>query len=362
MKTLLTMSIVGLVLTIATLGSGILEADFKSSFLVDGYKYSSLSYMSNDRDDLWRAQYRRTVLALGDTHSDVMARNTDKIWGVVDGVGPEWGARLDSLNEAGLSPVMWLRADDSPEINKLGLGNQLDYNDLVVAASDDKVSHYVACLECNEYYTPQAVNVILQRLRLKTNKPIGVHLTKSMKGKEAYVEHADIIYLQTGFHLTEAQFREEIEYALTLGKPVVVSEYNWTGHSAEARRFGDIACSYAGVVGTGNGRGSAVCENLVWEMEKDIPFQEKYDDEIATFMLALVFFSATYGLTMNLPFTAKLNYVQDDNYEVVFAAPVTETVEAGLTFRDDGKVMAFLRGSFDKIFTGIKPITREGNK
>ena len=362
MKALLTMSLVGLVLTVATLGSGILEADFRSSFLVDGAKFSSLSYMSDDKDDSWRAEYRSIVLALGDTHSDVMARNTDKVWGVVDGVGPEWGARLDSLNEAGLSPVMWLRADDSPEINKLGLGNQLDYNDLVVAASDDKVSHYVACLECNEYYTPQAVNVILQRLRLKTNKPIGVHLTKSMKGKEAYVEHADIIYLQTGFNLTEAKFREEIEYALTLGKPVVVSEYNWHGNTAKAKRFGDIACEYSGVVGTGNGRGSAVCETLVWEMERDAPFQEKYDDEIATFMLALVFFSATYGLTMNMPFTAKLNYVQDNNYEVVLAAPITETVDAGITYRDDGKVMSFVKGSFGKLFKGAKAPVRETTK
>ena len=354
MKTLLTMSLVGLVLVVSTLGSGILEADFRTSFLIDGHKFSSLSYMSDDKDDSWRAEYRSTVLALGDTHSDVMARNTDKIWGVVNGVGPNWGDRLDSLNEAGLSPVMWLRADDSRDIDKLGLGNQLDYNDVVVAASDDKVSHYVACLECNEYYSAQAVNVIIQRLRMKTDKPIGVHLTPGMKGKEAYIENADIIYLQTGFDLTEAEFRKEIEYALTLGKPVVVSEYNWHGNTAEAKRFGDIACEYTGVVGTGNGRGSAICGDLVVEVKKQ-KFHDKYDDELAVFMLALVTMSVAYGIKWNLPFQAKFNYIENENYEVVFAAPVTETVDAGVTFRDDGRVMTFLRGSFDKIFTGVTP-------
>ena len=344
--------VIGLVtlMVIGITATSTLVADFKSSFLVDGYKYSSLSYMSDDRDDNWRAEYRSIVLAHGDTHSDVLARNTDAVWGVVDGVGPGWGARLDTLNDAGLSPVVWMRGDDSPAIDKLGLGNQLDYNDRVVAASDDKVSHYVACLECNEYYSAQAVNVILQRLRQKTNKPIGVHLTKSMRGKEAYVQNADIIYLQTGFNLTEAKFREEIEYALTLGKPVVVSEYSDDNLSAKAKRYGDIACEYKGVVGTGNGRGASVCETLVWELEKDEKFQDKYDDEIAVFMLALVWLSVTHAI--NMPFTAKFNYIENENYEVIMAAPVSETMDAGMTYRDDGRVMSFVRGTFDKIFSG----------
>ena len=353
--------VIGLV-TLVVIGitaTSTLVADFRTSFLIDGHKLSSLSYMSDDRDDSWRAEYRSTVLALGDTHSDVMARNTDKIWGVVDGVGPSWGARLDSLNEAGLSPVMWLRSDDSPEINKLGLGNQLDYNDIVVAASDDKVSHYVACLECNEYYSAQAVNVIIQRLRLKTDRPIGVHLTSSMVGKEAYVEHADIIYLQTGFNLTEAKFREEIEYALTLGKPVVVSEYNWHGNTAEAKRFGNIACEYTGVVGTGNGRGSSICSDLVWEVKKE-EWHSEYHDELSVAMLVLVSMSAVNAL--NLPFTANFKYIQDTNYEVILAAPVTEDVTAGVTFRDDGKFMLFGRWEFNKFKWVNKPHTRETTK
>jgi len=358
MKTTLAMAFIGLVLVVTTLGSGVLEADFKSSFLVDGRALSSLSYLSDDRDDEWRKEVRSIVLSNGDTHFDMLARNTDKDWGTVDGVNSHWGERLDSLNAAGLAPVIWLRGDDSPEIDALGLGNQLNYNDAVVAASDGKVSHFVACLECDEYYSAPEVNVIIQRLRLKTDRPIGVHLTPGLKGKEAYVKNADVIYLQTGFDVTEAEFREQIAYAVSLGKPVVVSEYHMDSVSAEAKRLGDIACEYDGVVGTGNGRGSAICGDLVEETKEK--FQNRYHDELAVAMLALVTLSATHLL--DLPFVAHYNFVQDGNYEVILAAPITEDLDVGMTYRDDGKIMTFIRGTFDKIFTGTKHITREVNK
>mgnify|MGYP001192463849 CR=1 FL=1 len=354
MKGLLAMALVALAMIVT-----ILEADFKSSFLVDGRALSSLSYLSDDRDDEWRKEVRSIVLANGDTHVDIFARNTDKDWGVVNGVGTNWAGRLDGLSADGLAPVIWLRSDDSPDITALGLGNQLDYNDAVVAASDDRVSHYVACLECDEYYSAPEVNVIIQRLRLKTDRPIGVHLTPGLAGKEAYVQNADVIYLQTGFDLTEAQFREQVAYAISLGKPVVVSEYHLDSTSAEARRLGDIACEYAGVVGTGNGRGSSVCGNLVAEEEEK--FHSQYHDELSVFMLALVTLSATKFL--NLPFAAHYNWAQDGNYEVMLAVPIAEDLDVGMTYRDDGKVMGFLRGTFDRIFTGAKHRTKkEDNK
>jgi len=360
MKTLFAMSLAGLVLVVTTLGSGILEADFKSSFLVDGRALSSLSYLSDDRDDEWRKEVRSIVLANGDTHVDIFARNTDKDWGTVDGVNSHWSGRLDTLNVSGLAPVIWLRSDDSPDITALGLGNQLDYNDTVVASVDDQVSHYVACLECDEYYSAPEVNVIIQRLRLKTDRPIGVHLTPGLRGKEAYVQNADIIYLQTGFNISEAEFREQIAYAISLGKPVVVSEYHKDSTSAEARRLGDIACEFDGVVGTGNGRGSAICGDLVEETKEK--FQNKFHDELAVAMLALVTLSAVQML--DLPFVAHYNFVQDGNYEVVLAAPITEDLDVGMTYRDDGKVMGFIRGTFDKLFKykgqfSPKPIRRK---
>ena len=231
------------ILVMAAVVTTSLVADYKSSFLVDGRSLSSLSYLSEDRDDDWRKDVRQIVLANGDTHFDIFARNTDKEWGTVNG-GPNshWAGRLDNLNVSGLAPVIWLRSDDSPEIDALGLGNQLDYNDSVVASVDDKVSHYVACLECDEYYSAPEVNVIIQRLRQKTDRPIGVHLSPGLEGKEAYIQNADVIYLQTGFDLTEAEFREQVAYAVSLGKPVVVSEYHINSNSDEARRLGDSAC------------------------------------------------------------------------------------------------------------------------
>jgi len=324
-----------------------LVADFQSSFLVDGRKYSTLSYLSDDRDDEWREKVRTLVLANGDTHVDIFARNTDEPWGMVTDVGSNWNERLAGLRDSGLQPIIWLRSDDSPEIDSLPISDQLDYNDRVVKSVDAQVSHYVACLECDEYYSVPELNVVIQRLRKATDKPIGVHLTPGMRGKEAYIAQADVIYLQTGFELSEAEFKAEIEYALSLGKPVVVSEYHKDSDSAEARRLGDIACGYDGVVGTGNGRGNTVCGDLLAKVAKE-EFHEKYDDELAVFMLALVWLSATYAV--NMPFTANFNYVRDDQYEVVFAAPITESTSAGATVREDGRIMLFLTGTFDKLF------------
>lgn len=349
----------GMLLIPLLITGGVVVSDFQSSFLIDGRKYSTLSYLSDDRDDEWRSKVRTLVLANGDTHMDIFARNTDEPWGVVNGVGSNWNDRLDGLRHSGIQPVIWLRSDDSPEIDALPISDQLDYNDRVIETVDNKVSHYVACLECDEYYSVPELNVVIQRLRKKTDKPIGVHLTPGMRGKEAYIKNADIIYLQTGFGKTEQEFRAEIEYALTLGKPVVVSEYNLDADSAEAKRYGDIACSYKGVVGTGNGRGNAICESLAEDTK--VKFVDRYDDELAVFMLALVTISAAYGLQMNLPFEAKFNYIQDDKYEVMLAAPVNETTTVGATVNDRGRVMAFFNVAFDRIFTGgpKKEITHE---
>ena len=358
MKTKLAVCCIAAALFVGALTDN-LVADYKSSFLVDGRVLSTLSYFSDDRDDDWRKDVRRVILANGDTHIDIFARNTDKDWGVVDGVSDSWGGYIDGLLGDGLAPVIWLRSDDSPEIDALGLGNQLDYNDSVVNSVDGKVSHYVACFDCDEYYSAEEVNVIIQRLRLKTDRPIGVHLTPGLLGKEAYVQNADVIYLQTGFDLSDAEFKAQIEYALSLGKPVVVSEYHLDSNSTEARRLGDIACGYDGVVGTGNGRGSAICGDLATQAEEK--FHSEYRDELAVAMLALVTLSAVQLL--DLPFVAQYNWAQDGNYEVMMVAPITENLDVGVTYRDDGKVMSFIRGTFGAINWGVTtPPTRETTK
>ncbi len=247
------------------------SADFKSTFLIGEPEgryispYSTLSWLSNDLDDNWRN--RVIGMIGGDTHADIMARSTAKDFGRIDGVDRDsWRKRISTLRSNGIAPVVWLISDDSPDVYAKGLDNQIDYQNQVVSAVDDVVSHYVVCLECDEYYSPAQVSTLIGELRKKTDRPIGVHLKPGVKAE--YIKDADIIYLQTGFNLNEAQFRQQIENALRFGKPVVVSEYDLQGTSGRAKAFGDIACSYPGVVGTGNGRGTTSCQTLEWGQTK----------------------------------------------------------------------------------------------
>ena len=290
-------------LTLAPLGQNS-NADFKSTFLIDTERLSTLSYLSDNRSDAWRADVRGAIS--NDTHADILARNTDKVWGIVDGVGSNWRSRLQEL---GKKPVIWLISDDSPELYARGLSNQIDYQSKVVSEIDDIVSHYVVCLECDEYYTPSDVSTLIAELRKKTDKPIGVHLTPGVK--QEYIKDADIIYLQTGFDLNEQQFRQQIENALRFGKPVVVSEYNLQGTSAEAKRFGDIACSYAGVVGTGNGRGSSSCETLNWQKRKKKKWYQENEKELIVTGIGIV----TLFAVLNRKPTFQLQ-VNDNGYEL----------------------------------------------
>ena len=290
-------------LTLAPLGQNS-NADFKSTFLIDTERLSTLSYLSDNRSDAWRADVRGAIS--NDTHADILARNTDKVWGIVDGVGSNWRSRLQEL---GKKPVIWLISDDSPELYARGLSNQIDYQSKVVSEIDDIVSHYVVCLECDEYYTPSDVSTLIAELRKKTDKPIGVHLTPGVK--QEYIKDADIIYLQTGFDLNEQQFRQQIENALRFGKPVVVSEYNLQGTSAEAKRFGDIACSYAGVVGTGNGRGSSSCETLNWQKRKKKKWYQENEKELIVTGIGIV----TLFAVLNRKPTLQLQ-VNDNGYEL----------------------------------------------
>lgn len=266
------------------------SADFKSTFLIGEPEgrfispYSTLSWLSNDLDDNWR---NRVINMIGgDTHADIMARSTANDFGRVDGVHRDsWRNRISILRSNGIAPVVWLISDDSQQIYDRGLDNQIDYQNQVVSAVDDVVSHYVVCLECDEYYSPSDVSTLIAELRKKTDRPIGVHLTPGVKAE--YIKDADIIYLQTGFDLNEKQFRQQIENALRFGKPVVVSEYHLQGTSGRAKAFGDIACSYSGVVGTGNGRGTTSCQTLEWGQTKKQKWYQRHEKELVVSGIAV---------------------------------------------------------------------------
>ena len=326
-----------------------LIADYKSTFLINGAEYSTLSWLAPDYStEKWTAATLNKIINNGDTHADVMMRSTAKDFGYIDGVDRDhFRSRFNILLASGIAPVAWLVSDDSPDVYARGLQNQIDYNNQVVDAVDDLVSHYVVCLECDEYYSAQEVNVLIQNLRKKgVNKPIGVHLTPGVKPE--YYEQADVIYLQTGFDLSEQEFRKSIEEALRIGKPVVVSEYHMDGTTARARAFGDIACSYAGVVGTGNGRGTAVCGSLVpkvedkkkneWDRVQE--FAKKNETELVMFAVLLLAAYDNFGFEEPLPFMVKYNF-SDNGYDVMLLKPVTDTLDVGINAREGRGLMIF---------------------
>lgn len=346
-----------LALLVAAVVSTAVISDYKSTFLINGAEYSTLSWLAPDySSEKWTLETLNKLVNNGDTHADVYARSTDRNFGHFDGVDTEhWRNRLNRLLDSGISPVIWLTSDDR-NFEDNTIAKQIQYNDQVVDAIDDLVSHYVVCLECDESFSPQGVSVMIQNLRRKgVNKPIGVHLTphlyKSQNREKlaAYYKDADVIYLQTGWakEIGEKEFRKRIEYALSFGKPVVVSEYDREGTTARARAFGDIACSYEGVVGTGNGRGNTVCGSLVvpeekkteWERIKE--FGKKNEFELALFTIMLLAAYDKFGFDEDLPFVIKFNYANDNGHELMMLKPVTETIDAGIIHNSNGRTMIF---------------------
>jgi len=332
-------------------------SDYKSTFLINGWEYSTLSWLAPDySNEKWTLETLNKLVNNGDTHADVYARSTDRNFGHFDGVDRTyWRSRLNRLLDSGISPVIWLTSDDR-NFSDNTVKKQIEYNNEVVDAVDDLVSHYVVCLECDESFSAKAVGNMIDALREKgVNKPIGVHLTPHMYKSnntarlKEYYEKADVIYLQTGWakEIGEKEFRKRIEYALTFGKPVVVSEYDREGTTSTARTFGDIACSYEGVVGTGNGRGNTVCGSLVTktlkkktEWDRIQEFAKKNETELMMFSVLLVAAYNQFGFDEPLPFMMRFNF-SDNGYQMEFNKPVTETIDLGVGVQPNRALFKF---------------------
>ncbi len=293
----------------------------------------SLSYLSQNVDDAWRARMENSLLANGDTHIYLYTRNDD------DDVGnvrpqPDWEQRLDHLNRRGLRPIMWLMADDSPSLAALPLSTHKAHNAEMVRRLDSKVDGYVIGLEVDEYWTAAQTNELIQDLKRYTKKLIGVHLTPATPLE--YVTHADVLYLQTGFGLTQEQFREKVKTTLSAtSKPVIVSEYSLQSDTANARALGDIACEL-GAIGTGNGRSSV---SLCGQREK-IHWYKKYETEmvVAGVAMATLFAASRYDLPLQLQAT-------ENSFQIGMTRRMKNST-VGITYRDDGAVMVNYRFSF----------------
>ena len=284
----------------------------RASFLLhnDLRNWMSLSYLSSNVDDAWRRRVENALINQGDTHIYIYSQNGD------DGIGnvlpqSDWELRLDHLNSRGLRPVMWLMADDSPNLASKPLSYHKSHNSEMVSRFDNKVDGYVIGLEVDEYWSAAQVREMVADLKTKTNKPVGVHLSPGIK--LAYLENADIIYLQTGFNLNESQFRAKVTEALSIGKPVIVSEYHMDSSSTVAKRYGDIACKM-GAVGTGNGRNVELCGQREAKKEK---WYQKYGTEMVVGGVAM---ATLYAVSRyDLPLTIRAT---EETYQIGFQNPI----------------------------------------
>jgi len=307
----------------------------RASFLQMNTTGMSLSYLSQDVNDQWRTNMENSLLNNGDTHIYLYTRNDD------DDVGnvrpqPDWEQRIDHLNSRGLKPIMWLMADDSPSLAALPLSTHKAHNAEMVRRLDSRVDGYVIGLEVDEYWTAAQTNELIQDLKQHTNKPIGVHLTPTTPLE--YVTHADVLYLQTGFGLTQEQFREKVKATLlATSKPVIVSEYSLQSDTAYARALGDIACEM-GAVGTGNGRSVNICGQ---REQKKIHWYKEYETEIAVagVVIATLYAVSRYDLPLQLRAT-------EDGYQIGAVKKITKNQSIGLNYRNDGSYIAHYRFEF----------------
>ena len=235
----------------------------RASFLMIDSKWMTLNYLHPNAN---KVGMRNAAKANGDTHIYLYTRNGGDNGGGYNlgQISPQadWEVRLDELNSVGLKPVLWLTPDDSKSITKQSMAAQQAHFSEMVRRFDSKVTGYVACLECDEYWSPAQVQTLVAHLKTKTDKPVGVHLTTGLgghRGNTSYYANADYVFLQFGWNKTPEQVAAMVKHAIAVtGKPVVASEYAHESRSAAARALGNAACQ-AGAIGTGNGRSITPC-------------------------------------------------------------------------------------------------------
>ena len=316
----------------------------RASFLMVDSRWMTLNYLHPNAE---KSKMRAAAIANGDTHIYLYSRNGgDGFNGGPDfdlsviSPKPDWEVQLDTLNAAGLSPVMWLTPDDSAGITKQSTAAQAAHFSEVVRRFDSKVSGYVACLECDEYWSPAKVNALVTHLKSITDKPVGVHLTSGIgghKGNKEYYANADYVYLQTGWDKTPAEITAMVKQAIAItGKPVIASEYAKESRSAAARALGDAAC-LAGAVGTGNGRSVDFCG----QKEQKVKWYKEYETEmiVAGVVTATLYAVSRFDLPLQLRAT-------ENGYQIGAVKKITENQSIGLNYRDDGAVMAHYRIEF----------------
>ena len=301
----------------------------RASFLMQDSRWMTLNYLHPDAN---KVGMRNAAKANGDTHIYLYSRNGGdgfnggpKFDLSVINPQPDWEAQLDSLNAVGLKPVLWLTPDDSPSIVRQSMDAQKAHFTNMVNRLDSKVTGYVPCLECDEYWDAATVNALVAHLKSITDKPVGVHLTSGLgghKGNMAYYANADYVFLQTGWDKTPAQIAAMVKQAMAVtGLPVVASEYAKESRTPAARALGDAACA-AGAIGTGNGRSIVPCG---YEAP---PPKKKDDTEVIVGVLGIAVIGlAAYYLHTNYDF--ELRFDATDNFQSYGTSKTFNLFESG---------------------------------
>ena len=324
----------------------------RASFLMMDSKWMTLNYLHPNANKIGM---RNAAKANGDTHIYLYTRNAGDNGGGYNlgqiSPQPDWEARLDELNAAGLKPVLWLTPDDSPSIVNQSMDAQKAHFSDMVNRFDGRVTGYVTCLECDEYWSAAQVQTLVAHLKSKTNKPIGVHLTPGMQPE--YFANADYVFLQTGFNVTPEQVKAMVAHAIAVtGKPVVASEYAYESRSATARALGDAACT-AGAIGTGNGRTIQFCG------AEEVPKKKDYTSEAVAVLGIAALAVGAYYLHTNYDFELKFdatdnwqsygtsktfNLFEKGHKKLDFGTELTHTVTDGF---NNNRIFFGFSGTFD---------------
>lgn len=241
-------------------------------------------YLMNEKDGPWTPYSMYVNNQIGGALNEAIVKEYEK--------------RIEYIRSKDLGIVFFLRADDSPNFNKVmvrgkkgkkgkkvekivytappevippidesfltngvvlsfnkrSTASQEQYQKDAVRLFDADAMAWIVGLEANEYYSDGTINHYANQLQGLTSKHIGVHLTP-MKYSAALQSTIDGLWLQYGFNKSPSQIASDTKSIISKmgGKPVHATEYNLSSDSATAKAQGDQA--YAnGAKSTGNGR------------------------------------------------------------------------------------------------------------
>ncbi len=140
----------------------------------------------------------------------------------------EWQAALQELIDLGIRPVIWLAADDSPEIRRASLGDFNRYVDDMVQAFESLPILWVIGLEVDEYWSEGAVARRRAHLQSRTRHPVGVHLTtgESRNVNTPYKRGFDFVCLQLENGMDLSGYRADSRRLMTGDRPYIAAEFN----------------------------------------------------------------------------------------------------------------------------------------